>query len=114
VIGGGLEGGRIVGKYPDDLTINGPNILTHGRVIPSMSWDSVMNGVARWVGITNETDLIRVVPNRMKFSNILDENFVSSIQETSGSIRSSNFASSFMFLCILCSFMLSYVAFNVV
>ena len=75
MIGGGLKGGRILGQYPDDLTSEGPLILKRGRVIPTTSWDSIMNGIAQWLGITSESDLNKVIPNRKNFQeDLFDEN----------------------------------------
>ena len=67
MIGGALNGGSILGKYPNDLTSEGPLILKRGRVIPTTSWDSIFNGVAQWLDITSESDLNKVLPNRKNF-----------------------------------------------
>ena len=69
MIGGGLKGGHILGNYPDNLQKDGPQILRRGRVIPTTSWDSIMNGVAQWLGVNNDADLNDVLPNRENFMN---------------------------------------------
>ena len=73
MIGGGLKGGRILGEYPKDLTKDGPLILQRDRVIPTTSWDSILNGVAQWFGIKDDLDLNYVLPNRGTFVNDLFE-----------------------------------------
>ena len=67
MIGGGLNGGRILGKYPDSFHKDAPHMLTRGRVIPSLSWESIMNGVAEWLDITGEDKLNALLPNRKRF-----------------------------------------------
>ena len=63
-------GGKILGEYPDDLTTAGPLNLGRGRLIPTTSWDAIYNAVAQWAGVTDETDLDKVLPNRNKFSTL--------------------------------------------
>ena len=53
VTGGGIDGKKIIGKYPDDLSNDSPHFFEPGISIPSSSWDSVWNGVAQWFGITD-------------------------------------------------------------
>lgn len=66
MIGGGLKGGRILGEFPSSLLPNGPQ-RSGGRVIPSTPWDSIWNGVAEWMGISGDSNLDEVCPNRGKF-----------------------------------------------
>lgn len=63
-------GGKILGEFPDDLTDAGPLNIGRGRLIPTTSWDAVFNAVAEWAGITDEADLVEVLPNRNKFSRL--------------------------------------------
>ena len=72
VLGGSMNGagGKILGEYPDDLTSVGPLNIGHGRLIPTTSWDAIFNAVAQWVGVTEEADLVQVLPNRNKFSRL--------------------------------------------
>ena len=67
MFGGGINGGKVLGEYPDDLTSSGPLNLGRGRFIPTTSWDSIYNAVAEWLGITDSEDLDKVLPNRDKF-----------------------------------------------
>lgn len=71
VFGGDINGGKILGDYPDNLTSAGPLIIDRGRVIPSSPWDSVWNPIAEWFGITGEDDLNKVLPNRNNFKGML-------------------------------------------
>ena len=57
----------MLGEYPDDLTNKGPLNTGRGRMIPTTSWDAVFHGVAQWLGIEDEADLDKVIPNRGKF-----------------------------------------------
>jgi len=67
MVGGSLDGGKIMGKYPSDLTEEGEVNIDRGRLIPTHSWDAVWNGVAQWSGVITESDLNEVLPNRRSF-----------------------------------------------
>jgi uncharacterized protein (DUF1501 family) len=66
MVGGAVEGGKILGKYPDDLTEAGPQNIGRGRLVPTTSWDAVWNAVARWFGV-EEARMDTVLPNRKNF-----------------------------------------------
>jgi hypothetical protein len=70
VAGGGVRGNRILGKYPSDLTERGPYNLGRGRMVPTISWDSIFNGIANWMGVTDNDKLDSVLPNRNRFNNL--------------------------------------------
>ena len=53
IAGGEIDGKKILGSYPDNLSNDGPQVFEPGIVIPSLPWDSVWNGVAQWFGITD-------------------------------------------------------------
>ena len=61
--GGDVKGGKIIGKYPTSFSESYPMNIGRGRLIPSISWDSLWFGVAQWFGITDQLDLDRVLPN---------------------------------------------------
>ncbi|KAL7542977.1 hypothetical protein ACHAXR_013016 [Thalassiosira sp. AJA248-18] len=64
-IGGGLDGGKIVGRYPANMW---ENMAGHGRrPVPTTPWESVWNSVAEWLGVSEVADLNKVGPNRVKF-----------------------------------------------
>lgn len=67
LIGGKVNGGKILGDFPTPLSKDHPNWIGRGRFIPTTPWDSVWNGVAQWLGVTSEADLDFILPNRGKF-----------------------------------------------
>ena len=71
VASGSLDGGKILGEFPLDLTNEGDYAFEPGIFIPSRPWESLWNGIAQWFGITTYNDLITVLPNRNSFSNLL-------------------------------------------
>ena len=71
LIGGSIDGGKIHGTYPDDLSDNGPLGLGRGRLVPTTSWEQVWNGISEWFGITGATDLEYILPNRNNFLDYL-------------------------------------------
>lgn len=68
--GGSVKGNRIVGEYPSSLTESGPFNVGRGRIIPSTPWDSIFNGVANWLGVTESDKLDDALPNRGRFSSL--------------------------------------------
>lgn len=69
VFGGDIDGGKILGEYPTDLTDEGPLIVNkRGVVLPTTPYDAIWNGVAQWFGVTSNADLDIVLPNRNKFT----------------------------------------------
>ena len=72
IMGGGIKGKQIFGKFPNDLTADGPLNIGRGRLIPEVSWDSLWNALGKWFGLTQ--DLIDgVLPNAQNFPNLLEE-----------------------------------------
>ena len=67
MMGGDVDGGQIHGQYPFDITADSPlNIgRGRGRMIPTLSWDSIFNGIAEWCGLEGETELNSCLPNRL-------------------------------------------------
>ena len=61
MMGGEVAGKRILGTYPDILSDDGPQIISPGVVIPTLSWDSLWNGVAQWFGITDSAVSDRIL-----------------------------------------------------
>lgn len=83
IMGGGVLGGRVLGKYPDDLTPNGPLNVGRGRLLPTTSWDCLWNGVAQWMGIEAEEGLDFVLPNRHFSSTTTEGSIFSKLFEQS-------------------------------
>ena len=70
VLGGGLDGGKILGKYPDDLSLDADRVIPpRGLVIPDTPWDAVWNGVGEWFG-ADQDQLDTILPRRNNFDNL--------------------------------------------
>jgi hypothetical protein len=61
VVGGGVNGRRIFGQYPDMYAAN-PLDLGRGRLIPTLSVDQYFGELALWLGVS-KSNLNRVLPN---------------------------------------------------
>jgi uncharacterized protein (DUF1501 family) len=66
IMGGAVKGGKIYGKYPSDITPAGPVNIGRGSLIPTLSWESMMNGIVQWMGLETESDLDYCMPNRKR------------------------------------------------
>ena len=66
VVGGSVNGGDLYGSYPL-LEIGGPEDVTGGRMIPSLSADQYAATLAKWFGIP-DIDLDVVAPNLANFA----------------------------------------------
>jgi uncharacterized protein (DUF1501 family) len=64
VTGGSVRGGQIHGEYPSDITMNGPLNVGRGRLIPTLSWESMLTSVIEWMGVEGEQDLEYCMPNK--------------------------------------------------
>jgi uncharacterized protein (DUF1501 family) len=65
ITGGAVKGGRIHGEYPADITATGPLNIGRGRLIPTLSWESILNSCLQWMGVP-DADLDYCLPNRME------------------------------------------------
>lgn len=63
LLGGNVNGGQVLGKYPEDLTENGPLGVGRGRIMPTTSWDAVWNGICEWMGVETEEEMLKILPN---------------------------------------------------
>jgi uncharacterized protein (DUF1501 family) len=66
VMGGAVRGGRFYGT-PPDVSVNGPDDVGQGRLLPSTSVDQFGATLASWMGVS-DTNLATVVPNLGAFS----------------------------------------------
>jgi uncharacterized protein (DUF1501 family) len=66
VMGGAVKGGMIHGTYPSDITTSGPLNIGRGRIMPTLSWESVLNPLVQWMGADQEAELNYCMPNRIK------------------------------------------------
>jgi len=73
MFGGNVNGGKILGSYPDDLTDNSPIGIGRGRLIPTTSWDQIWPAIASHHGVTEDSDLDIICPNRKKFANAFSQ-----------------------------------------
>jgi len=71
MMGGQVNGGKILGEYPYDITPDGPLNVGRGRIIPTTSWDAVWNGVVEWMGV-DPADMDMCLPNA---ANTVEEGF---------------------------------------
>jgi uncharacterized protein (DUF1501 family) len=70
VLGGPVDGGKIVGTYPD-LALDGPNDIGRGgRILPTTSVDQYFAEMLKWFGVP-ATNMNYVLPN---ISNFWDPN----------------------------------------
>ena len=67
MIGGSVNGGKILGKYPDYLSKKDNHWVGRGILIPTTPWESVWNGVATWMGVRGDNSLDTMLPNRDNF-----------------------------------------------
>jgi len=69
ILGGGVDGQKIYGKYPDpnEFTLNaGLDVGSNGRLLPSISTDEYYAEMALWFGISS-SDMSVVFPNINNF-----------------------------------------------
>lgn len=66
VLGGGLNGGRLYGDFPEDLGEGNDLDTGRGRLIPTTSVDQYFAELALWLG-TSKSDLSLVLPNIDRF-----------------------------------------------
>ena len=72
MMGGSLNGGKILGTFPDDLSSTSKYRLgNRGRMVPTTSYNSIWNAVAQWMGVPEE-DMDEILPNRQNFINNCD------------------------------------------
>lgn len=71
IFGGALNGGQVLGLYPDDFEQgDSANLaLSRGRMIPTTPWDFMWKPVAEWFGIPAEK-MKKVLPLHENFDNL--------------------------------------------
>lgn len=67
VMGGGLQGGRMYGHYPDTLVPDNELDIGRGRLIPTTSVDEFNAELAMWFGVPNDGTLVDILPNVRNF-----------------------------------------------
>ena len=71
VLGGQVDGGKILGEYPRDLTKDSELNVGRGRFIPTLPWEAMWTGVAEWMGIDDSDKLQKILPNMNSFPGLL-------------------------------------------
>ena len=66
LLGGGVAGGTIHGKFPTSLLASSDVHVGRGRLLPTTSWEAVWHGLAEWFGVPYE-QLVSVLPNSNNF-----------------------------------------------
>ena len=66
VMGGAVKGGRFYGQLPS-VSVNGPDDVGQGRLLPTTSVDQVAATLATWMGVS-ATDLPLVLPQIGNYS----------------------------------------------
>ena len=67
VMGGKVNGGKILGKYPNKLGSDGELNYGRGRILPSTGWEGPWAGLAEWMGVENDEELVKILPNLKNF-----------------------------------------------
>lgn len=66
VVGGRVNGGHILGEYPEPR-VDGPNsISSTGAMLPTSPWESMWQPLAQWFGV-NDDQMPNVFPNYYRF-----------------------------------------------
>lgn len=67
VAGGGLNGGKVLNRYPDSVAAGNRLDRGRGNLIPEFPWESMMVPVAQWLGV--DADLLATAfPNLVNFA----------------------------------------------
>ena len=67
ILGDSVKGGDMYGAYPT-LVINGPDDVGQGRWVPTTSVDEYSSTLAKWYGVSSQSDLTTVLPNIGRFA----------------------------------------------
>jgi uncharacterized protein (DUF1501 family) len=68
ILGDSVKGGDIYGAYPT-IALSGPDDIGEGRWVPTTAVDEYSATLAKWYGISSQTDLATVLPNIGRFGN---------------------------------------------
>ena len=66
LLGGGVNGKRILGQYPSSLDEDSDVNIGRGRVLPTTSWEAVWHGITQWMDV-DSNQLEAVLPNKINF-----------------------------------------------
>jgi uncharacterized protein (DUF1501 family) len=65
VVGGAVNGNRIIGRWPD-VRLKSADDAGQGRLVPTTAVDQYAGALARWMGVAN-SDMSLVLPNLSRF-----------------------------------------------
>jgi uncharacterized protein (DUF1501 family) len=68
IMGGAVRGQRFYGTFPI-MGLNNADEVGSGRLLPSTSVDQYASTLAKWFGVTSDSDLKLVLPGIVNFSN---------------------------------------------
>ena len=68
-LGGGVQGGRLYGEYPEDLSLGNALDTGRGRLVPTTSVDEYFAELALWLGV-QPSDLGAMLPNLDRFYDV--------------------------------------------
>ena len=67
VMGGDVKGGQMLGQYPARLDeASDVNIGRNHRMLPTMPWEALWNGIALWFGASSAS-VPTIIPNAANF-----------------------------------------------
>lgn len=67
MMGGDVKGKQIMGTYPDVTEASQYRLESRGRMVPTTPFDAMWNGVAQWMGVSDEQSLDSLLPDRKNF-----------------------------------------------
>ena len=67
VLGGAVDGAKILGEYPASLDDASELSLGRGRILPTTPWEGLWNGIAEWMGVDSD-QIDTLLPNKKNFA----------------------------------------------
>lgn len=67
VMGGPVRGGFVRGNYPDHTKGTETDLGERGKQLPQISVDEFHASLARWFGVTNDSEMEEIIPNIRNF-----------------------------------------------
>jgi cullin-associated NEDD8-dissociated protein 1 len=72
IMGGGVKGKKILGKYPRGLRESDELNIGRGRIIPEIAWEHPWNGILEWFGVA-PANMDICLPNRRNFPDLFTQ-----------------------------------------
>ena len=67
VLGGDVDGRKILGQYPERLGEGSDLNIGRGRILPTIGWESIWYGLSEWMGV-QPGNMATVLPNAARFA----------------------------------------------